>query len=231
VEEYENIRKAGSLETRQYTPEYIRYFIETARQNGYLVSYNHPYWSWASKEEVLAVEGCFSMEIVNYSCYVMSHLEYNGALYDHLLRSGKQIFCHGADDNHNVFPDDSPDSDSYGGFTMILADELTYPKVIEAMEKGDMYSSMGPRIDSVSVEGNKLRVTCSEAAHIFLFTGSKAPERVHARPDEALTEAEFTIPQRAIYVRVCVEDRNGRRADTRGFSREEFGFAPVCESV
>lgn len=224
-----NIPLAGSKEPRQYTHDYLRYFIATAQQNGYLVAYNHPYWSWVSKEDVLAAEGCFSMEMINYNSYVMNHLEYNAALYDHLLRAGKRLYCHGVDDNHNFFPDDSPHCDSYGGFTMIMAEELTYSKVIEAMEKGEMYASMGPQIHSISVEGNKLRVTCSEAAHLFLFTGSKAPERVHALPGESLVEAEFTIPARALYVRVCVEDHQGRRADTRGFSREEFGFPPAAE--
>lgn len=227
VQEHDRIVKAGSTEPRQYTPEYIRYFIDTARQNGYLVAFNHPYWSWVGKEEMLAAEGCFSMEMINYNSYVMNHLEYNAALYDHLLRAGLHICCHGVDDNHNFFPDDSPHSDSFGGFTMIMADELAYTDVFSALEKGEMYASMGPQIYSLEVAGDKLRVECSEAAHIFLFTGSKAPERVHARAGEALTAAEFTIPGRALYVRVCVEDHAGRRADTRGYFREEFGFAPT----
>ena len=214
--------KAGSERPREYTREYIHEYIRTAKESGYIVAYNHPYWSMQNEADILAYEGCFSMEICNYGSYVMNGLEYCGALYDKMLYNGKRIFCHGADDNHNVYPAEHPHCDSFGAFTMIMPDAFAYDGVIDAMEKGEMYASMGPMFKEVSVDGNKLHVECSEVSHIFLYNGGKRPCRLHAAPGESLTCADFEIDKDARYVRVSIRDAQGRWADTRGFFPDEL---------
>ena len=136
--------KVGSERPREYSREYINEFIRTAKENGYIVAYNHPYWSMEKEEDILSYEGLFSMEMCNYNSYLTNHLEYNAALYDKMLCAGKKIFCHSADDNHNKHPEGTPYCDSFGAFTMILPQEFSYSGVIKAMETGNMYSSMGP---------------------------------------------------------------------------------------
>lgn len=220
-------QRAGSERTREFTREYINEYIRTAKENGYIVAYNHPYWSMEGAADLLALEGCFSMEMCNYSSYVSNGLEHNGALYDQLLCAGKRIFCHGADDNHNDFPVEHPENDSFGAFAMILPEALEYGAVISAMETGEMYASMGPEIHEVRVEGDKVFIRCSPAAHVYLYNGGKNPTRVHATGGQLLTQAELTIPAGARYIRVSVVDEEGRWADTRGYTREEFGFAPL----
>lgn len=218
------LTRAGSERPREYTRAYINEYIQTARDNGYLVAYNHPYWSMEKEEDILAYEGCFSIEMCNYGSYLMSHLEYNGALYDKLLLSGKRIFCHSGDDNHNFFPEDHPRCDSFGAFTMLLADAFTYEAMIHAMETGEMYSSMGPKFREVSMEGNRIHIECSEVKSIFVFVGSKRPYRIHGTRDELLTSADFEIDDRARYVRVSIVDPWGNAADTRGYFRDELTF-------
>ncbi|MBE5770127.1 MAG: PHP domain-containing protein [Clostridiales bacterium] len=213
---------AGSARPREYTREYIAEYLKTARENGYLVSYNHPVWSMENEEDILAQDGYFSLEIVNYSAFLLNHLENNGALYDKMLRSGKRIFCHAADDNHNKFPEDHPECDSFGGFTMILAEDLSYDSVIHAMEKGEMYASMGPVFNEITFDGENLHIECSPARHIFAYTGSKSPRHLHTLPGEEVTSADFVIDPRATYVRVAVVDAEGRMACTRGFFRDEL---------
>ncbi len=223
----EGLKTAGSTRPREFTREYIDEYIRTAQENGYIVAFNHPYWSMEDEAEILAHEGIFSMEMCNYSAYVMNHLEYSGALYDKALTAGKRLFVHGADDNHNVAPLDDPDNDSFGSFTMIMPDEFTYQGIFEAMEKGEMYASMGPIIHSVSIEGAKLHIECSEAMHVFAYVGSKKPAWKHARPGEPMTSIDLDIDPNARYLRITVEDAQGRKADTRGFTREEIGFPPL----
>ena len=132
--------RVGSERTREYTIAYFNEYIRTARKAGYLVAYNHPYWSMHPYEEIEALEGLFSLEIANYGSYLASGLEYCGALYDRLLRKGRHIFCHAADDNHNDFPPEHPHCDSFGCYTMILPETFTYDGIIRAMETGDMYA-------------------------------------------------------------------------------------------
>ncbi len=223
-EEKEKLIKVGSQKTREYSIEYINELIKTAKENGYIAAYNHPWWSMESEADIMAYEGFFSMEMCNYGSYLSGRLEYNAVLYDKMLLNGKRIFCHSADDNHNLAPIDAPDWDSFGGFTMIMPKSFTYASVIEAMETGEMYSSMGPVFNEVSMEGNKIHIECSEVQQIMVFTGSKAPKRKYAPHGETITSADFEIDDRAKFVRVSVVDQYGRFADTRGFFRDELEF-------
>ena len=218
----EGLERVGSERPREYTTEYINEYIRTAKEHGYIVAYNHPYWSMEDEAKILSYEGLFSVEMCNYSSYLINHLEYNGALYDKMLRAGKHIFCHGSDDNHNQYPEGHPNSDSFGSFTMISPEEFTYESVIEAMEKGNMYASMGPVFRRVSVDGDTVHIECSDVSHAFLYTGSKAPQYLHAEKGETLNSIDFKIDPRAKYIRVSVQDSEGRWADTRGFFPEEF---------
>lgn len=220
-EQKEKYKKVGSQRTREYSVEYINELIKTAKENGYIAAYNHPWWSMEPESDILSYEGFFSMEMCNYGSYLIGHLEYNAALYDKLLSGGKRIACHSADDNHNKAP---MEFDSFGAFTMIMPESFTYDSVINAMEKGEMYSSMGPEFKEVSIEGNKIHIECSEVEQIRVFTGSKMPKSKFAPENETITSADFEIDDRAKYVRVSIVDKNGRFADTRGFFRDELGF-------
>lgn len=223
-EQKEKLKKVGSQRPREYSVAYVNELIKIANENGYLVAYNHPWWSMEDEADILAYEGIFSMEMCNYGSYRSGRLEYNGALYDKMLLCGKRVFCHGADDNHNGAPIDSPNWDSFGAFTMIMPESLTYDSVINAMETGEMYSSMGPLFKEVSMEKNKIHIECSEVERIFVFTGSKAPKRKCAPANETITCADFEIDDRAKYVRVSIVDKFGKFADTRGFFRDELEF-------
>ena len=226
-EERDAMEKYGSQSQRQYSVEYVNELIRTAKECGYLVSYNHAYWSMESEADILAYDGYFSMEMCNYSSYVSNHVEYNAPLYDKMLRSGKRVFCHSADDNHNVYPEGHPRSDSFGGFTMILTDGLSYDKVIGAMESGEMYSSMGPVFKEISFDGKTLHIECSEVESIFVYSGSKVPRCEIAEAGQTLTCADIEIDEKAPYIRISIFDETGKAADTRGFFRDELGLAPL----
>ena len=218
----EGLVRVGSERPREYSVSYINEYIRTAKEHGYIVAYNHPYWSMEDEETILSYEGLFSVEMCNYSSWLINHVEYSGALYDKMLCRGNRIFCHGADDNHNAYPEGHPMSDSFGSFTMIMPEEFTYAGVIEAMEKGNMYASMGPVFHRVSVDGDTVHIECSDVAHAFLYTGSKSPKYIHTEKGETLNSIDFALDPKARYIRVSIQDSEGRWADTRGFFPDEF---------
>ena len=218
----DSIVRAGSEKQREHSVSYINEYIRTAKEHGYIVAYNHPYWSMEDEADILAYEGIFSVEMCNYSSWLVNHLEYSGALYDKMLYRGNKIFCHGSDDNHNKYPEGDPLSDSFGSFTMIMPEEFTYGSVIEAMEKGNMYASMGPVFHRVSVDGDTVHIECSDVDHAFLYVGSKSPKHAHAEKGSSLNSIDFKIDPNARYLRVSIQDSEGRWADTRGFFPEEF---------
>ena len=216
--------KAGQAGPRRYTPAYINKFIAAARGAGYLVSYNHPGWSMEAEADILAYEGCFSLEIFNTGAQQISGAECNGALYDRLLRSGRHLYCHGADDNHNVHPFGDPRSDSFGAWTMLLAPELSYGAVIGALEKGDFYASTGPEIRALSIDGTAVHIECSPAARIRMVESPKRTVQAVADAGQTLTQADFVIPPEAPYVRFSVTAPDGTAAHTRAFFRAELGL-------
>ena len=221
-EERAHLQKVGSQAPREYTVSYGNQFIQTALQNGYICAYNHPVWSMEDLNTIMQYKGLFSMEMCNYSSYLQGHLEYNGALYDTLLRKGRHLFTHSSDDNHNKFPFDSPRNDSFGGFTMILSDALTYDSVFHALETGRFYSSMGPLIHALTIEGKNVHIETSSAQQITMHYGTKRPLYAVGTREEPVTQADFVIPEQAQYVRFSVCDFEGKFADTRGFFREEL---------
>ncbi len=219
-----HLNRVGSERPREYTLDYVQEVIDTAVANGYLVSYNHPVWSMETEERILSYKNLFSLEIDNYNSFLANHLEHSGALYDKMLRMENRLFCHAGDDCHNKFPLTSPYSDSFGAWTMILADELTYEAVIGAMERGDMYATMGPTIHEVSIENDLVTVSCSPAAKIIVYDGSKSPCFAPTEEGMQLTEATVPLREEAPYFRVGVVDECGRLATTRGFFRDEWSL-------
>ena len=218
----EGLVRVGSERPREYSTEYINDYIRTANENGYIVAYNHPYWSMEDEADILSYEGLFSLEICNYGSYLMNNIDYAGALYDKMLYKGKRIFCHSADDNHNVYPKGHPIFDSFGAFTVIMPESFTYDGVFSAMESGEMYASMGPTFKEISVDGSKVHIECSDVSHIFMYLGSKKPRYLHAVPGETLNGADFEIDANAKYIRISIRDEKGRWADTRGFFPDEY---------
>ena len=225
-EKHGELDRVGSEEPRRYTVEYINEFIKTANENGYLVSYNHPFWSMESEERILSYEGIFSLEMYNTSSFVENNLEHGEAIYDVMMRHGMRIGCHAGDDNHNRHPFDSPRNDSCGWYTVILADKLEYSSIINAMEKKDFYASNGPRINEISVkdgeEGKSVHIECSPASKVFLYYGSKAPKFVRLPEGETCQTFDFPLHAQAEYIRVSVYDEKGNVANSRGFFRDEW---------
>lgn len=222
-EEYASaLPKSWDLGGRRYNQEYIQEFINCARENGYLVSYNHPVWSMADQVDILDLDGIFSLEVYNTGSMKISGYEENMALYDALLRRGKFWYLHGADDNHNTVPLDDFMSDSFGAWTMVIAPELTYQGVVRALEAGKFYATTGPEIRSLSIRDGVAELECSDAVRVTMHMSPKFAQNVWDPQGKCLNSATFQIPEEAPYVYFTVEDAQGHKAHTHAFSREEF---------
>ena len=218
----EGFKKVGSSEPRRYDVEYVNSFIRDAKENGYICAHNHAYWSMEEFSYLEGYDGFFSMEMCNFGSFLLNGTEYNAHIYDNLSRRGKRIFCHSADDNHNKEPFDSPYSDSFGGFTMIMADELTYPSVFSALEAGNFYSSMGPLFHSITIENGKIHIETDPVRQITVFNGSKTPPHVIGTKDAPITSADFDMPEEYTFLRFGILDFEGKHADTRAYFPDEI---------
>lgn len=217
-------KKAGDFGPRRYEHDYIQRFIDEANANGYLVSYNHPCWSMENFGDVLNYDGCYSMEVFNTGSMCINGYEYNMALYDQMIRRGKHMFLHGADDNHNKKPFGDFLCDSFGAWTMIMADKLDYASIIDALENGRFYASTGPTIAALSFEGRHVHMEFSPAVRVMMHMSPKRTQNVYQPDGSEFTVADFDIPDSAPYVYFTVQAKGGSLAHVHAFTREELGI-------
>ena len=188
--EYKKEEKEKGIcpECRYGDMEYINNYIREMNEMGFLVCYNHPYWSMQTLDDFRGLEGLFA-----------------------------RIFCLATDDNHNSVPLDHPFSDSFGGFTMIKATELTLEAVMDALKKGNFYSSMGPEIREMYIEDDELVVRTGPVRRIYVVTAGRDCLRKAAAPGKVLQEARFPLSGREGYIRVRIEDGQGKYADSNAY--------------
>ena len=195
--------------------EAINKYIADRNAEGFLVCYNHPYWSVQTYDEYSKLRGCFAMEIYNHNCEVdEGYYGYNPQVYDEMLRQGEKIFCFSTDDNHNWGPKSLPDRDSYGGFIRINSKSLKYEDVISALVNGDFYASQGPEIYEITLDDNKLTVKCSPAETIVVYTQGR---RCYVKTGQMLTGAEFELSGNDDYIRVMCRDKNKLDANSNAY--------------
>ncbi len=205
-----------------YTGENISRIMQSAREKGFFVTYNHPNWSLEDFSDYINYHGMDAMEICNFGCVIVGYADYVPQFYDEMLRYGKRIFCVATDDNHNRHDESSVYCDSFGGWVSIKADALDYETVAKALEDGHFYSSQGPEIKELWYEDGVIHIKTSPVKKIdFVFGSRRADTRV-AENGEYLTEAECVVPDNSIFVRISAKDENGFPADTNAYFVDEL---------
>ena len=202
---------------QEFNPDCINKIIRTAKENGYLVVYNHPIWSINEYPVYMALEGLDGFEINNGFSNRDTDLDYTPYIYDQMSRRGKRLFCIAGDDNHNT---------SHFGlaWTMVKAEKLDQESLISAIEKGDCYASDGPEILELYFEDGYVTIKTSPAYGIYLTTVGRRCDHRIAAEGESLTEATFKIYPNDFYFRISVRDEKGRHANTRAFFLDEIGM-------
>ena len=202
---------------RSYSGEAISEIMETAREKGFFVTYNHPAWSREDYRDYISYNGMHAMEIMNGGCMNEGFEDYNPRVYDDMLSAGKRIYCIGADDNHNVRPETSRRSDSGIAFTMVKADSLDYRAVTEALAAGNFYASEGPKITELWLEDGRVYLKCSPVDRVICtYQVRKAGVALNA-DGSPVTEASFEVGPEFGYFRVTVIDGAGRHACSNAY--------------
>lgn len=200
-----------------YSTDYINEYVKARNEEGFLVCYNHPYWSLQDYRDYCDLKGLFAMEIYNHGCELDGLYGYNPQVYDEMLRAGQKLFCLSTDDNHDRFPIDDPMNDSFGGFTMIKAPKLDYASVIEAMKAGHFYASTGPEIKELYIKDDTLYVTCSPVEKIYTITEGRRCYAKVAPKGQTITSAEFKLDGKEGYVRIDCRDEKGFHATSNPY--------------
>lgn len=197
--------------------EGLNRYIQEMNDLGFLVCYNHPYWSLQDWRDYSGLKGLFAMEIYNHGCEHDGLYGFNPQVYDEMLRCGQRPFALATDDNHDRLPLGHPLNDSFGGFVQIAARELSYPAVIEALRAGRFYWSQGPQLKGLSIENGMLQVKTSPVEKIFVTVEGRDSYKAVVSPGETLTQAQFPLSGTEGWFRVQVRDSRGLFAGTNAY--------------
>lgn len=176
-----------------------------AREAGAFVAIAHPEWSGVTLEDARSLDAAHAVEIYNHGSAVGADRGGGFHTLDLLLSEGRRLDLIATDDAHFTEPD------HFGGWVMVKAEENAPEALLASLKAGAYYSSQGPELRGLEIEGRRLRVRCSAAASVIVQGRGTAAVAVHGA---SMTEAEVGLARFADspWIRVTVVDRAGRRA-------------------
>jgi hypothetical protein len=175
-----------------------------AHAAGAFLGFAHPNWSGLSVEEARQLDFVHAVEIYNHGSEWDTDRGDGSYLLDALSSGGRRLSCYAVDDAH------FHKLDSFGGWMMVKAEANEPDAIISAMKAGDYYSTQGPEIKSITIEGDEIVVRSSPVCSIaVLGRGCRSPR---------LSGGQFTrfrtplAPFRDSWFRVALIGADGKRA-------------------
>ena len=184
-----------------------------ARDAGAFVSIAHPHWSGLTLADARSITAAHSVEIYNHGCAVGCDREGGGHVLDLLLSEGRDLSIIATDDAHFTEPD------HFGGWVMVKAEANDPELLLEALKRGDFYSSQGPEIRAISVDGDAVHVETTAVAAIILQGHGQAATAIHGT---SMTRGSVALDRfrRSPWLRVTVVDAAGKRAWSNPFRND-----------
>lgn len=167
--------------------------------------YAHPEWSGTTYQDYRVLKGNIAQEVWNTGCAIENGQDEDAPYWDEAIDDGAMLWGVATDDGHPVYQ-------HCKGWVMVASDNDA-ASILEALEKGEFYASCGPEIHDFYVEDGVVHIECSEAASIR-FISLRQPLPCWRDPQAKMTRAECKVPEGLKYMRICVTDKEGRRAWT-----------------
>ncbi len=183
-----------------------------AHEAGAFIGIAHPAWSQLTIEDGRAIDCAHAVEIYNHGCAIENDRGDGWYLADQLLTEGKRLTAFATDDAHFKTPD------HFGGWVHVKAESLDPAALLTSLKQGLYYSSMGPQIHAIEMDGKEISISCSPVDTITVLCGTS---RTMLRNGRAITEASFDLAKlekgwllrkQSGWFRVVVIDNAGKRA-------------------
>lgn len=179
---------------------------------GAFVAAAHPAWYGLTEQDVRSLGAIDAIEVFNGTA--ADHNDRPDSLYmlDLLLMRGLRYTACATDDTHS-FPDRH---DALRGWVWVKSEVLAPDALLRALKEGAYYSSTGPQIHAMELEGRTLHVRCSPASRILVTGYGYSSVSVHGH---GLTQAELPLQElgSSPFFRVTVRDAQGGRAWSNPF--------------
>ena len=174
---------------------------------GAFVSLTHPEWNGMTLQDTLKFKEVHAIEIYNHSCAIECERGSGVAVLDQILNHGKELNIIATDDSHFHI------EDAFGGWVMVKSEINSEEALLEALKKGQYYSSQGPDFKNIKVQNDRLEVLCSPVEKIIISGyGSASIYRDKSAMESAVFNLSL-LPKKK-WLRVTIIDEDGNRAWT-----------------
>jgi len=183
-----------------------------AHEAGAFIGIAHPSWSQLTIEDGRDIDCAHAVEIYNHGCAVENDRGEGFYLLDQLLNEGRRLTAFATDDAHFKTPD------HFGGWVHVKTDSLDPDALLTALKAGSYYSSQGPQLLDMRLEGMELAVVTSPVDTITVVCGNS---RTCVRNGRAITDASFSLKdlergwllkRTSPWFRIVAIDQAGKRA-------------------
>ncbi len=198
-------------EKTDLTPEDV---IKMIKERGGEAILAHPYWSNLTIDEMLLCKGCIGLEVYNTYFQTMLDMGVASVHWDQMIQKNVPMLGFANDDAHSYSEKDDLLSDCCGGWIMVRSESLTADDIFNSIRKGLFYSSTGPEIKNLTIDGNKITVETSPVKTIA-FHGYDMQGKFYYRRDGGLIDtATYEFDEYKIYIRIQCTDADGKMAWT-----------------
>lgn len=172
---------------------------------GAFVAIAHPQWSGLTLADARSITAAHAVEIYNHGCANGCDRPDGFGIADLLLTEGRKVSLIATDDAHFYEPD------HFGGWVMVKATENTPEALLTALKAGAFYSSQGPELRDVRLEGDHVVIESSAVVTAIVMGHGTGAKSVHG---PSMTRAEVPLDRLngSPWVRVAVIDAAGKRA-------------------
>lgn len=176
-----------------------------ARDAGAYVAVAHPQWSGLTLEDARSIEAAHAVEVYNHGCATGCDRPDGFHTLDLLLSEGRKLDLVATDDAHFTEPD------HFGGWVMVKAEANEPELLVDALKRGEFYSSQGPELRHVEVTKKSVVVESSSVASVIVQGHGSAATAIHGN---SMTRTEVPLGRfyNSDWVRVSVIDAAGKRA-------------------
>lgn len=186
---------------------------------GAFVAIAHPQWSGLTLADARGITAAHAVEVYNHGCATGCDRPDGFAIADLLLTEGRKLTMIATDDAHFSEPD------HFGGWVMVKAEANTPDALLAALKRGDFYSSQGPELRDVRIEGDHVVVESTAVSSVIVQGWGTGAKAMHGH---SMTRAEVPLTRllNSPWLRVTVIDAAGKRAWSNPFWRAVEGGNP-----
>lgn len=177
---------------------------------GAFVAIAHPEWSGLTMNDARSIEAAHAVEIYNHGCAVECDRGRGFHSLDQLLSEGKRLTLCATDDAHFAEPD------HFGGWVMVKAEANQPDLLLDALKRGDHYSSQGPDFHNIMWSDKRATIKTSAVERVIIQGQGSASVSVSG---ESMTEAELPLAkfENSPWMRVTIVDAAGKKAWSNPF--------------